>query len=89
MKHLAILALAALAGCATQPQLVEVKVPVPVPCPAQEPQRPAMPTDSLPLGSSLPAKVRALEAEIELRDGYEIRLLEELRGCIKPATPPP
>lgn len=88
MRRLQLLAAAAaallLSGCAAPGQLVEVNVPVPVECRENEPARPAMPSDGLREGVSLTAQVQALLAEIEIRDGYELRLLTALQACRRP-----
>jgi hypothetical protein len=81
-----------LAGCATRPpQLVEIRVPVPVPCQVATPARPAMPTDALvpavpgeQILASIERKVKALLAELELREGYELELLAALQACTAP-----
>lgn len=74
----------ALTGCASAPQTQTGKVPVPVECPEQVPSRPAMPTDALKVTTPLHQKARAAMAEIELREGYEGKLLAALQGCTKP-----
>jgi hypothetical protein len=76
-----------LSGCATQ-QLVEVKVPVPVECREPVPPRPTMPTEGLRPEAGLLDKVKALLAEIELREGYEVRLRAALDNCTAPIAPP-
>jgi type IV pilus biogenesis protein CpaD/CtpE len=81
------IAAAVLAGCAGQPQLAAVKVPVPVECREQVPSRPAMPTEALRPAESLTTKAKALLAEIELREGYEGRLLAALQACTRPIGP--
>ena len=68
-----------LAGCATQVQ--QVKVPVPVECRAVMPTRPAMPTEALAPGVDLDRYVAASQAEIEVREGYEIELRAALSEC--------
>lgn len=78
---------AALAGCSTAQQIQTVKVPVPVECREPVPDRPAMPTESLTLADTLDAKVAAALAEIELREGYEGKLLASLLGCTRPIQP--
>lgn len=76
-----------LASCATVPQIQTVKVPVPVECREKVPTRPAMPTDGLDVADSLLAKVKALLAEIELRQGYEDQLQAALGNCTRPVGP--
>lgn len=73
---------ALLAGCATTMQ--PVKVPVPVECQVAVPERPAMPTDALRPGATLDAFAQAAMAEIERREGYEVRLVAALGVCTKP-----
>lgn len=83
----AIVALS-LAGCATRPaQLVEIRVPVPVECRVDKPKRPAMPTEQLQKAQALDRKVTALLAEIEIREGYEIKLHAALDVCTQPIEP--
>lgn len=80
----------ALAGCAgTMPpspevRTVEVKIPVPVPCMVQPVNKPAFAVDALPLGSTVPAQMRALRAERKQRIGYEAELEAALQHCMKP-----
>lgn len=80
---LALLALVAvLTGCATtRPEIVEVKVAVPMPCQIAEPERPSMPTESLSLDAPVDVQARHLRAEIDVRTGYEDKLVTALRGC--------
>lgn len=70
---------ALLAGCATQVQ--QLKVPVPVECRAVVPTRPAMPTEALAPRVDLDRYVAASQAEIEVREGYEIELRAALSEC--------
>ena len=74
-----------LSGCASAPQViekpVEVKVPVPVPCNAPEIAVPAWPLASVPASASDFDFFKAALAEIELRTGYEARLLAALGAC--------
>jgi hypothetical protein len=76
--------LGGLTGCAGAPQIQEVKVPVPVECREQVPARPVMPTDALSPADTLDRKTSAALAEIDLREGYEGKLLTALQGCVKP-----
>lgn len=86
-----VVASAMLLGCASAP-LVEVPVPVPVECRAQLPSRPAMPTEGLQPGGKpserLLQRVKALMAEIEIREGYELRLVATLQACLRPIAQP-
>lgn len=86
MKRLIVVMLLCLvvASCATAPPAGVTKVPVPVECREQVPDRPAMPSDGLVSAQPLDGFVAALLAEIDLREGYEIRLLTALQGCTKP-----
>lgn len=82
MKILGAICLLTLAGCGTIPPDTQVvKVPVPVKCLAQEPDRPVMPTESLEIGDSQDTKIAAILAELDLREGYELRLVTALRSC--------
>jgi hypothetical protein len=77
-----------LAGCgATTPRLQAVHVPVPVQCQAAVPERPAMPTEALRPGVTLFEFVKAAQAEIERREGYEERLRAALGECVMPLAP--
>jgi hypothetical protein len=80
-----LVVLASLAGCAGAPQIVETKVAIPVECRAAVPARPAMPTEALAAATTtLDQFVAASQAEIELREGYEIELLAALQQCTAP-----
>lgn len=76
-----------LAGCDTLTRLREVKVAVPVACQIAEPERPSMPTEDLDAEAPVDVQARYLRAEIELRDGYEDKLVTALRGCRSPIKP--
>lgn len=83
------LATAVLAGCGTPAvRLQQVKVPVPVQCQAAVPTRPAMPTEALRPGVGLDQFVKAAQAEIERREGYEDRLRSALAECVVPVAWP-
>lgn len=79
----------AVAGCSTPGPALTVRVPVPVACQEAMPARPAMPTDALQPGqTSLHSFVRAAQAEIERREGYELQLRTALANCITPLAEP-
>lgn len=85
---LLLILMAALGGCTTTPKYVQVSVPVPVECKETKPARPAMPTEGLRPGGTLFAGVKAMQAEIEIREGYEGRLVAALDACLKPVQSP-
>jgi hypothetical protein len=78
-RALILLILAALAGCNTMPQRIEV--PVPVQCHVKAPDKPVWATDALQTGSGLYEKVRALLAEREQRIAYETQLEAASKAC--------
>lgn len=88
MKTASILiaACALLAGCAGQKyvEIQRVKVPVPVECREPVPDRPVMPTEALAPGVALFDLVQAALAEIDRREGYEVKLVAALRACVAP-----
>lgn len=86
---LAALAALALTGCASTgaPQLVATAVPVV--CQEPMPERPAMPTEALAGDASLFGFVTAAQAEIERREGYELRLRIALAACRAPLEADP
>lgn len=69
-------------GCGTiPPETQTVNVPITVRCQAVEPDRPSMPTESLVTGDTQDTKIAAALAEIDIREGYELRLVTALRSC--------
>lgn len=86
-----LIAVAAFAGgfllAPERERLVEVQVAVPVACSVPVPERPTMPTDALALDAPVDEQSRALRAEVELRGGYEDRLLTALQACRKLPAP--
>lgn len=89
LRTAAAIALATLAGCSTPGPAITVRVPIPVACQEPMPDRPAMPTESLQAGrTTLHEYVRASQAEIERREGYELRLRTALAACITPLAEP-
>lgn len=86
MKWLMLCMLTLLPGCSALGGAFTVKVPVPVECRETMPARPAMPTEGLKPGGSLFASTVSLQAEVELREGYEGKLRAALAACIAPVT---
>jgi hypothetical protein len=80
---LALLA-GAVAGCHHNPPVTPGRTAIPTECKEAVPDRPAMPTDALKPGATTDAYVQAAEAEILLREGYEVKLRTALEACTKP-----
>jgi type IV pilus biogenesis protein CpaD/CtpE len=78
--------LALLAGCTTPPTTT-VKVPIAVQCRETVPERPIMPTESFKVRPLIDEYVKASQAEIERREGYEGKLRAALEACTAPITP--
>lgn len=76
--------LSLLGGCAGFNTSTVTRVPVPVACLEPVPERPVMPTDTLRPGVDTFVFVISTQAEILLREAYEIRLLTALQACRKP-----
>ena len=76
MAKVALIALV-LAGCASaSPEIVYMA------CNEAEPDRPVMPTEQLSRdGVDLDIFAQSAIAEIERREGYEIKLVAALRNC--------
>lgn len=88
MRAILLLAALGLAGCGSVPrvEVQEVKVPVPVECREPIPDRPAMPTETLADDADPFELLRAALAEIDRREGYEVRLLAALMACTQPLS---
>lgn len=86
MRAIPLLAALALAGCGSVPrvEIQEVKVPVPVECREPIPDRPSMPTEALADDADPFELLRAALAEIDRREGYELRLRTSLLACTRP-----
>ena len=84
-----LLALMLLAGCASGPrvELQRVNVPVPVECREPTPDRPVMPTEALLPGVHPFVLLQSALAEIDRREGYEVRLRAALEICTTPIKP--
>lgn len=75
-----------LSGCGLfQPrvEIREVKVPVPVPCKIIEPEKPVMPFQESDPDENIFVKMKKALAEIELRQGYEVKLEAAIKECNK------
>lgn len=85
MKHIALAALAfTLTGCSAFTTRTTTPVPVPVECKEVVPARPVMPTEHFTTKPDLDALVKAQDAEIERREGYEVKLRTALVACTTP-----
>jgi type IV pilus biogenesis protein CpaD/CtpE len=88
-KNAIALAVAALlAGCGATMPTTTVKVPVPVQCKETVPDRPVMPTEQFKAKPKLDEFVKASQAELERREGYEGKLRTALEACTAPISPP-
>ena len=87
-RTILIAAVVVLAGCATAPrvEIQAVKVPVPVECREPTPDRPSMPTEALAEDADPFDLLRASLAEIDRREGYEVKLVAALENCKRPLT---
>lgn len=85
---IAVLLLAALAGCYNLParEPMEVKIEVPVKCEAKTPAPQQFAVDLLPIGSDIWEQMQALREERKQRRVYEQTLVETLESCTKPKT---
>lgn len=81
----ALVLMGMLTACSSPYRVQKVEVALPQPCKAEVPTRPSMPTRLLPSPlppGALDSFVAAVTAEIELREGYEVRLVEALNSCL-------
>ena len=79
----------ALVGCGSAPTRVEIQrvnVAVPVECKERVPDRPVMPTEALRPGATVDQFTQAAQAEIERREGYEVRMRAALVVCTAPVN---
>lgn len=83
---MAILTVMATQGCASLRPAASEKVEVPIECRVQAPQRPAMPSDNLTIVDSLDTHIKTIQAEIGIREGYEIELRAALGACMSPVA---
>ena len=88
MRRLLLSLVTVLAGCDTAPRLQTVNVAVPIVCAETVPARPVMPTENLVGRPQLLDFVKAAQAEIERREGYEVKLRAALVECTRPIEDP-
>lgn len=79
MRRAGLVLCLVLAGCASEPQRVEVAVPVP--CRVEVPPEPVWATAALAADADIWDQVKALLAERRQRIGYEDQLLAAARAC--------
>lgn len=87
-RNLLLVACIALAGCSTFTDRTVTEKPIPVECREKVADRPAMPTEAFTAKPTLDALVKALDAEIVLREAYEVQLRTALVICTTPIIPP-
>lgn len=85
MKHLLLFfVVGALTACGHNPPVTTGNKAIPVECKETVADRPAMPTEALKPGAGVDSYVQAAEAELLLREGYEVKLRTALEACTKP-----
>lgn len=87
-----LIAACALTACAATRSHVEIQrvsIAVPLECKESIPARPIMPTEALRPGATVDQYVQASAAEIERREGYEVKLVTALEACTRPIEPAP
>jgi len=85
MKTIAVFAIAlALTGCSMFTTRTTTSVPLPVECREKVPNRPAMPTEAFATKPNLDVLVKAQDAEIVVRQAYEVQLRTALVTCTTP-----
>jgi hypothetical protein len=82
---IALIAIAALSGCAQKPiikvETVEVLVPVRLPCSVEEPGEPFWNVPGVPRDATIFEQMRALLADRALAFGYQNELKTALGAC--------
>lgn len=88
MNYLALVPiLLALTGCETMTTRTVTDKPIPIECREKVPDRPSMPTEAFTAKPALDAWVKAADAEIVLREAYEVQLRTALVTCTAPIAP--
>lgn len=83
-RFTALAALIVLTGCSAFTARTTTEVPIPVECKEKVPDRPVMPTEQFATKPNLDVLVKAQGAEIERREGYEVKLRTALVACTTP-----
>lgn len=86
LKKLTLINLLFLAGCVTNPPIIDVKdriveIPVPVPCKIRPVDEPTLPVDKLKKEDALDTKLASALSEIERREAYEKELKAAIKEC--------
>lgn len=81
------LVLVTLTGCGTFTTRTTTDKPIPVECREKVPDRPAMPTEAFTAKPALDQWVKAADAEIVVREAYEVQLRIALVTCTTPLSP--
>lgn len=82
---LLIVVLGFLVGCGTT--TTTTNVPIPIVCAEVVPPRPVMPTETFSGPPTLDEYVQASLAELQFREGYEVKLRAGLIACTTPLKP--
>ena len=87
IKVFLMAAVVGLGGCATKErvtiQVQEVQVPIRVPCAVNKPIKPDYYFSHVTVSDDLLVKVKALVADISIREGYEAQMIAALEACTK------
>jgi hypothetical protein len=88
VKHIAATAaLIALTGCSAFTTRTVTEAPIPVECREKVPDRPAMPTEALTTKPTVDQLLKHQDAEIVVREAYEVQLRTALVICTTPIQP--
>jgi len=83
----AIAALFSLTGCSVFTARTTTAEPIPVECREKVPARPAMPTEALTGKPTIDQLLKHQDAEIVVREAYEVQLRTALVICTTPIQP--
>lgn len=88
MKHIALIAcLLSLTGCSAFTARTTTAEPIPVECREKVADRPAMPTEALTTKPTVDQLLKHQDAEIVVREAYEVQLRTALVICTTPIQP--
>lgn len=86
-RFTALAALIVLTGCSVFTARTTTPEPIPVECREKVPARPAMPTEALTVKPTIDQLLKHQDAEIVVREAYEVQLRTALVICTTPIQP--